>query len=348
MSSSSGSVLSTNASLSVNGDVLFTGELKHLPPASDVPVGPIPINPPPPSTGPPPPDTPAAPVMPFPDRIDALGGFVGPYFQAAHTLISNGISNADAAPILGPFWTPGVCTYMIQSRRSNAAGTPGVNGAQCIAGRLTFSWGDGGNAVTSTPIGPSTDGGIHIPQGATFSDGITPITDANPLPVGTPMMRMTLQQDYNAGSNAFQFRTFNVSDIHAATSFQPIPFYASINNSGGDTSGGVDVSWIFTPSAGYNGQSWPLSPVPCSYTKQVGSAAVANVPQPWVSGGIPNGAVGGGTGYSPGYVVISNDNSSPPKPSYWVATAFVSAPFTAVPGSQAALFPAVQWQLFGA
>jgi len=345
MSSSSGSVLRTAGSLVVDGDLTIVGEIKGYPPANVVPVTPPAPIPPPPTPGPGPgPDTPPAPVMPFPDRIEALGGFVGPYFQAAHTLITNGIPNNDAAPILGPFWSPGICNYVISSRRANAAGTPGVNGAQCAIGSLSFSWAPN---TTGQVFSQDTDGGIMIPQGATFADGVTPITPSNPIPVGSPQMQMTITQTYNAGSNSFQFRTFGGTDIHAGTSVQPIPFYASINNSGGDTSGGVDVSWSFTPSAGYSGQSQPISPVPASYTKTVGGPCIANVPQAWVSGGIPGGARGGGTGYSPGYVVVSNDNSTPPIPSYWSATQFISAPFTAAPGSQAALFPAVQWQLFG-
>ena len=345
MSSSSGSTIATTGSLAVAGNLSVAGTITS--PGSSHPHPDIPVLPPQPPAGPPPPDAPTLPPVPFPQPIEALGGFVGPYFQAGHTTVS--AYNGDYFPVCGPFYTPGVMHFSVILRKKSELA---VDAAQrgIIYGSIGLYWHD---ALTTNPIGPSSTGaaaggrggaGAILPAGARRADG-TEITDANPIPVGSQQMMMRVlngQASIVQEPGVFEWQGFgSIADVDAEV---PVPCYmpmaVSLANVDQMT---FDVSWTFTPSAGFDGQVVPLPPVPASYTKARGAAAVAAVPPAWAAGQT----------YPPGYVVISpqSPSASPPitTPTYWQATSQIVNPSTAgnQPGTQGSLTPAVQWIIFG-
>lgn len=357
MSSSSGSVQQTAGSLIVSADLVVGGSISQANsshPPQPAPGGGGAVVPPhlapvdPPNN-----DKPQFPPVPFPAPIEALGGFVGPYFQAGHTTWT--VDNLDYFPYCGPFWTPGLLQVCIVERRSNAAGTPDTGRGIAYQTYMLY-WGDTSLPVAISPAStgqplntPGGGVGTYLPNSATDFNGV-PITAASPIPSGSPRLLARLIK--SDGSNLV-FQGQGAADSTGFTTAQyGLPCYITGSISSQQAArASYDVNWTFTPSAGYTGQIVPIIPIPESYTKTTGSTAVADVPPNWAAGAT----------YAPGYVVIAPQApfASPAitTPTYWQATGQITNPSVAPgadgkggnqPGTQGSLFPAVQWTIFGA
>lgn len=332
MSSASGSTGTVTNDLTIHGNVFIDGEIHYPVPPPIIPPkggGTIPVEPPVPPT----PDNPPLPPVPYQNPIESLGGFVGPYFQAMHTTISNAWGPGqvgEAAPVMGPFWTPGMITFTVTQRRTDAAGS--VNNGQMMSnGTISLTFAPG---VSTYTVGVSDANFAYLPSGVVGIDNQV-ITDAHPIPVGTVQLYAEILFVRNDLHMNFQ--------NNLTTDTRSVPMFMVLHRDNVDMSSGCDFAWTFVPSPGYPEQVVPMNPIPASYTYHAQDATpgplTPNLPPAWTAG----------QSYAPGYVVTAP--TQPPVAGsyrYYVATSQVGVPSVNQPGTQKALFPAVEWTLFGA
>jgi hypothetical protein len=186
-------------------------------------------------------------------------------------------------------------------------------------------------ATTGGALNSVGDVGALLPTGVVDLTGAE-ITVANPIPAGSPTL---LLRQIDNKQDVMQWFGPAVGGQDATL---PIPAFIPLSlNSQISNDPTIDISWMFQPIDGYTGQVVPIIPIPASFTKVVGQPAQGNRPQPWAVGQT----------YPAGIVVISNDSTG--RPTYWMATSLIVNPSTAAnqPGLPGAVFPVVQWTIFG-